>query len=44
MIPETYYISKIGKGCLAIMPRPRGNDWLEEEIEGLKFLEYDLVV
>ncbi len=44
MIPKTYYISNIGKGRLAMMPRPRGNDWLEEEIEGLKSLSFDLVV
>ena len=44
MIPETYYITEIGKGGLAIMPRPRGNDWLEDEIQGLKYLEYTLVV
>jgi len=44
MIPETYYIRDIGKGGLGIMPRPRGNDWLEDEIKGLKNLGYDLVV
>jgi protein-tyrosine phosphatase len=44
MIPETYYIMDIGKGGLAIMPRPRGNDWLEEEVQGLKSLGYELVV
>jgi len=26
------------------MPRPRGNDWLNDEIQGLKKLGYDLVV
>ena len=26
------------------MPRPRGNDWLEDEIKGLKNLGYNLVV
>lgn len=26
------------------MPRPRGNDWLEDEIKGLKNLGYSLVV
>ena len=26
------------------MPRPRGNDWLCDEIKGLKYLGYDLVV
>lgn len=44
MIPETYYIKDIGEGGLAIMPRPRGNEWLSDEIKGLKHLGYDLVV
>jgi protein-tyrosine phosphatase len=44
MIPETYHIADLGKGGVAIMPRPRGNDWLEEEIQGLRVLGYDLVV
>ena len=26
------------------MPKPRGNDWLEDEIKGLKSLGYNLVV
>jgi protein-tyrosine phosphatase len=44
MIPETYYIKDIAKGGLAIMPKPRGKDWLEDEIKGLKNLGYELVV
>ena len=44
MIPETHYIRDVGKGGLAIMPRPRGNDWLEDEIKGLRNLGYNLVV
>ena len=44
MIPETYYITDIGKGGLGIMPRPRGNDWLEDEIQSLKYLGYSVVV
>jgi protein-tyrosine phosphatase len=44
MIPETYYIMDVGDGGLGIMPRPRGNDWLEDEIIGLRDLGYEIVV
>ena len=36
MKTEIYWIDLPGPGRLAIMPRPRGDDWLEGEIESLK--------
>jgi protein-tyrosine phosphatase len=34
MTPALYWIEGPWKGRLAISSRPRGNDWLEEEIKG----------
>ena len=36
MPPEIYWIKSAGRGRLAVMPRPRGGDWLEDEILHLK--------
>lgn len=36
MKTEIYWIDLPGPGRLAIMPRPRGDDWLQGEIESLK--------
>ena len=39
-----YWISDIESGRLGIMPRPRGGDWLEDEIRSLKISGVDAVV
>src|SRR4051794_15372082 len=31
---DVYWVKASGKGHLAIMPRPRSGDWLQEELEG----------
>ncbi|MBI4852590.1 MAG: dual specificity protein phosphatase family protein [Acidobacteria bacterium] len=36
MKTKIYWIAEIEKGKIGIMARPRGEDWLEEEIENLK--------
>jgi predicted protein tyrosine phosphatase len=36
MPPDIYWITAVGRGRLAVMPRPRGGDWLEDEIVHLK--------
>src|SRR5437899_10070116 len=36
MKPEMYWIPCPQPGRLAIMPRPRGGDWLHDEIRGWK--------
>jgi len=42
--PEIYWIKASGPGKLAVMPRPRGGDWLEDEIRGLKRSGIDILV
>ena len=32
MTPKVYWISNNSPGKLALVPRPRGNEWLEDEI------------
>jgi protein-tyrosine phosphatase len=39
-----HWISDIESGRLGIMPRPRGGDWLEDEIRSLKMSGVDAVV
>jgi len=41
---EIYWIKTAGPGKLAVMPRPRGGDWLEEEIWSLKQEGVDILV
>lgn len=41
---EIYWIKTTGPGKLAVMPRPRGGDWLEDEIRALKSLGVDILV
>jgi hypothetical protein len=41
---EIYWIKASGPGKLAVMPRPRGGDWLEDEVGALKKLGVDIVV
>jgi protein-tyrosine phosphatase len=36
MPPDIFWIKAAGRGRLAVMPRPRGGDWLEDEILHLK--------
>ena len=44
MRTELYWIEKAWLGNLAIMPRPRGGDWLEEEIQSWRRSGVDVVV
>jgi protein-tyrosine phosphatase len=39
-----YWIKGIESGRLGVMPRPRGGDWLEDEIQSLKMSGVDAVV
>lgn len=41
---DIYWIKASGKGRLAVMPRPRGHDGLEDEIRSLKGLGIDTLV
>lgn len=44
MFVKIYWIAQIESGQIGIMPRPRGGDWLEDEIKSLKFSNVDVVV
>jgi protein-tyrosine phosphatase len=44
MRAELYWICKIENGRLATMPRPRGGDWLEDEISSLKQSGVDALI
>lgn len=44
MQPTIFWISEVRAGWLAIMPRPRGGDWLEDEIRSLRTMGVDTVV
>ena len=44
MLPQIYQLKEFKEGYLAIMGRPRGWDWLEDEIVGLRQLGIGLVV
>ncbi len=39
-----FWINEFKKGNLGMMARPRGNDWLEDEIIKLKRIEVDTVI
>jgi protein-tyrosine phosphatase len=41
---KIYWIDGIKTGRLGIMPRPRGGDWLEDEVRSLKASGVDTVV
>src|SRR4051812_41827294 len=41
---KLYWISGVEAGRLGIMPRPRGGEWLEDEILSLKASGVDVVV
>src|SRR6476659_4861000 len=42
--PDVYWIKGPWPGRLAILARPRGADWLEDEVEAWKELGVDTVV
>ncbi len=42
--PEVYWIDGPWRGKLAILARPRGDDWLEDEVDGWKESGVDVVV
>ncbi len=44
MEPKLYWIANSSPGRLAISARPRGGDWLEDEIEGWRKQGIDVVV
>ena len=44
MKPDVYWINGPWPGKLAILARPRGEDWLEDEIAGWKDAGVDVVV
>jgi hypothetical protein len=44
MTPRAYWLQHNSPGKLAIVARPRGNDWLEDEIHGLTQTGFDVVV
>jgi protein-tyrosine phosphatase len=44
MKPEIYWIDGPWQGRLAIVGRPRGNDWLEDEVRAWKNFGIDAVV
>lgn len=44
MKTELYWLEGAWSGRLAIMPRPRGGDWLEDEMRGWREAGVDVVV
>lgn len=44
MLTELYWIAGPWPGRLAIMPRPRGGDWLEDEIQSWRRAGVDIVL
>lgn len=44
MHPEIYWIPSPWPGRLAVLPRPRGGDWLEGEIAGFRQMGVDVMV
>jgi protein-tyrosine phosphatase len=44
MQPEIYWIKSPWKGHLAVLPRPRGGEWLEDEIAGFRKAGVDVMV
>src|SRR5947207_15966598 len=44
MIAEPYWIDLKSNGRLAILPRPRGGDWLEDEVSSWRDAGFDVVV
>jgi protein-tyrosine phosphatase len=44
VLVKIYWIDKISLGKLGIMARPRGGDWLEDEIKSLRNSGVDIIV
>ena len=44
MRPEVFWIDRVAKGLLGIMPRPRAGDWLDGEIQSLAKADVNVVV
>jgi protein-tyrosine phosphatase len=44
MRPEVFWIDRVAKGLLGIMPRPRGGDWLGDELQALDKAGVNVVV
>jgi protein-tyrosine phosphatase len=44
MRPSLYTVARPGPGHLSIMARPRGGDWLAEELQGLRRLGVEVLV
>ncbi len=44
MLPELYRVRDVDAGWLAVMPRPRAGDWLEDEIRGLTHAGVSVIV
>jgi protein-tyrosine phosphatase len=44
MRAEIYWIADAPKGRLAVLPRPRGGDWLEDEIQSLRHAGVDILL
>lgn len=44
MLPVTYRIEGPWRGQLAIIARPRGGEWLEEELRALKEAHFDVAL
>jgi protein-tyrosine phosphatase len=41
---EVFWIDRLEKGLLAIMPRPRGGDWLDDELKALAKAGVNVIV
>ena len=44
MFVKVYWVGQVKLGRIGIMPRPRGGDWLEDEIKSLKSSEVNVLV
>ena len=44
MNPDLYWITAPWRGRLAIATRPRGGEWLEDEVRGWRWTGIDLVI
>lgn len=44
MLTSVFPVALDAPGRLALMPRPRGDDWLENEVRGLRASGIDLIV
>jgi protein-tyrosine phosphatase len=44
MRAEIFWIGEVSGGRLAVLPRPRGGDWLEDEVRSLRAAGVDVLV